>query len=85
MPAVFAGVVRSVGGDAVDGHEGSVEDQVGHALLLRVVECLVQLGCASSQQFHGFVHMAPAGRGRHREPGGDLGKRFAFAQVDEHQ
>jgi hypothetical protein len=82
---VLAEVERPVRGDPVDGDEGAVHDHVGVPLLLRVPDGLAELRRPRRQQGDGLVHIPPRGRGPDPEPGGELGERLAFAQVDQHE
>jgi hypothetical protein len=72
-------------GDAVDRDQGAAEDHVGHAAFFRRPQRRLKFRCSCGQQFHGLVHIPPRRGRRHPEPGIDLGERFAFTQVHQHQ
>jgi hypothetical protein len=52
---------------------------------LRVPERLAQLGGAGGQQGDGLADVSPGCRGAHAEPGCQLGKCLALAQVGQDQ
>jgi hypothetical protein len=85
MPFVFARIERPVCGDAVDRDQRAIEDHVGHALPLGLAQRRPKPGGLPGEQIDGLVDISPACRGRHREPGADLGERLALTQVHQHQ
>lgn len=82
---VFAEAGGTVCGDPVYRNERAVDHHVGDALAFRLAQSFSQLRGPLGQQLDGFVDLAPAGRGRDRESGADVGEWLAFGQVSARQ
>lgn len=79
MALVLSRVVRPVGGDAVDGQRGAVEDDVGlaHGDFHRVG----QIRCQCRQELDGFVDVAADGGQADAEPRSQAAVGVAAAQA----
>ena len=79
----FARVVGLLVGDAVDRHQGAVEDRVGESgdAFTGGLEVVGQCG----DQVHRFADVAPGGAAGDAGPGGQAGAGVAVAQVREHE
>jgi hypothetical protein len=75
---VFPGVVRGVGGDAVDRQQGAVEDD--ERLRPNRRHRLVQ---GRGEGLDGFTYVAVRGRDPDAEPGGELGVSVTAPQVGQ--
>ena len=82
---VLAGVGRPVRGEAVDGDERPVHDDIGIPGPSSRPGRPCGAWAPGPQQRDSFARVPPGRRGPDPEPGGDLGERLAFAQVNQHQ
>lgn len=78
---MFPGVVRGIGGDAVDRQQGAVEDY--ERLRPDRHHRLVQERGAGGQGLDGFTYVAVHGRDPDAEPGGELGVSVTAPQVGQ--
>lgn len=83
MPAVFHRVVRLVRGDAVDGDQGTVDDDV--VAFTEAGERFVETGRPVGQDVQRLVDVPPGGGLRYPKPGSELRERLVLPQMDQRE